>query len=186
MYEAEKFPGLFTGSPSVGDDDLNETASFQTSPVTQDFSLKPMSDFIFLFRFTSYGSEIGKVPSCAMSSAISRCCCVSNRSWPTWVARQVREGDRFTFHLVWETTQGHTDFDLLCYVLVLVGRSLKHDGNLSVHVSLGKLTTGFPRPSSENDLNVVCGISNDAFSSIQYLLVESRNVCYLLHPTYGC
>lgn len=33
----------------------------QTSPVTQGLSLKLMSDFIFLFRFTSYGSEIEKV-----------------------------------------------------------------------------------------------------------------------------
>lgn len=71
--------------------------------------------------------------------------------------RQVREANRLALHLVREATQGDADLYLLCDVLVLVGRSLEHDGDLPVNVSLGKLTACLPRPSPEDDLYVICG-----------------------------
>lgn len=73
----------------------------------------------------------------------------------TWVVRQVREGYGLALHLVREAPQEHSDFDLLRDVLVLVGRSLKHDGNLPVHIRLGELRARLPRPSPEDDLYIV-------------------------------
>lgn len=78
-------------------------------------------------------------------------------SWLTWVVWQVREADRLALHLVWEATQEDVDINLLCDVLVLVGWSLKHDGDLPVNVCLGKLSARLPRPSPEDDLYVICG-----------------------------
>lgn len=77
--------------------------------------------------------------------------------WLTWIARQVLECNGLALHLVWDATQGQVDFHFLCDVLVLVGRSLKHDGDLSVHVCLGKLPVRLPRLSPEDDLDVVWG-----------------------------
>lgn len=74
----------------------------------------------------------------------------------TWVVRQVREGNRLALHLVRDTTQGDADLNLLCDVLVLVGRSLEHDGDLPVHIGLGKLPIRLPRTSPEDDLYVIC------------------------------
>lgn len=73
----------------------------------------------------------------------------------TRVGRQVREGDRLALHLVRDATQGDADLHLLCEVLVLVGRSLEHDGDLSVHVRLGKFAVRLPVASPEDDLYVV-------------------------------
>lgn len=81
----------------------------------------------------------------------------TQRSWLTWVVWQVREANRLALHLVWEATKGDTDFNLLCDVLVLVRGSLKDDGDLPVHVCLGKLPARLPRPSFEDDLYVICG-----------------------------
>lgn len=78
-------------------------------------------------------------------------------SWLTWVVWQVREGNRLALHLVWEATQGDADFNLVCDVLVLVRGSLKDDGDLPVHVCLGKLPARLPRTSFEDDLYVICG-----------------------------
>lgn len=79
------------------------------------------------------------------------------QSWLTWVVWQVREANRLALHLVREATQGDADFDLFRDVLVLVGWSLEHDGDLPVHVCLGKFPARLPRPSPENDLYVICG-----------------------------
>lgn len=124
-----------------------------------------MSDFIFLFRFTSYGSEmrteILQLTSCyghflpSVTLRTRRLSAAQSRL--TWVVWQVREGNRLALHLVWEAAQGHADFNLLRDVLVLVGWSLKHDGDLPVHVRLGELPARLPRPSPEDDLYVVCG-----------------------------
>lgn len=70
---------------------------------------------------------------------------------------QVREADGLALHLVREATQADADLDLLRDVLVLVGWSLKHDGDLPVHVCLGKLPARLPRTSPEDDLYVICG-----------------------------
>lgn len=88
---------------------------------------------------------------------------ISQSSWTqvtqvqTWVVRQVREADGLALHLVGEATQGHADLHLLGDVLVLVGGSLKHDGDLPVHVCLGKLAARLPRAVPEDDLDVICG-----------------------------
>lgn len=75
----------------------------------------------------------------------------------TWVVWQVREANGLALHLVREATQEDADFHLLRDVLVLVGWSLEHDGDLPVHVCLGKLPARLPRPSPEDDLYVICG-----------------------------
>lgn len=75
---------------------------------------------------------------------------------PTWVVRQVGEGDRIALHLVWDAPQAEADFNLVCEVLVLVRGGFKHDGDLPVHVRLGELPVRLPRPVSEEDLYVVC------------------------------
>lgn len=75
----------------------------------------------------------------------------------TWVGRQVREVNRLALHLVREAAQGDADLHLLCDVLVLVGRSLKHDADLPVHVCLGEFPARLPRTSPEDDLYVICG-----------------------------
>lgn len=78
------------------------------------------------------------------------------RSRLTRVVWQVREGNRLALHLVRDTTQADADLNLLCDVLVLVGRSLEHDSNLPVHIGLGKLPIRLPQTSSEDDLYVIC------------------------------
>ena len=71
--------------------------------------------------------------------------------------RKVREVDGLALHLVRQSTQADADFYLLRDVLVLVGRRLKHDGDLPVHVCLGKLPVRLPGPSPEYDFYVICG-----------------------------
>lgn len=123
-------------------------------PATHGFSRKLMSDLIFLFRFTSYGSvartETFELISCdpSWSNAV--------QSRLTWVVRQVSEAHGVALHLVWEAVEDDADLHLLRDVLVLVGRSLKHDGDLPVHVCLGKLPFRLPYTTLEDDLNVIC------------------------------
>lgn len=122
-------------------------------PVAQGFSLKPTSDFIFLFRFTSYGSKV-RTDTLTLVSRNSG----AVRVLPalTRVVRQVREGDGIALHLVRDAAQEDADFHLLRDVLVLVGRGLEDNGDLPVHIRLGELAVCLPGTFPEDDLDVIC------------------------------
>lgn len=99
----------------------------------------------------------------------------------TWVRLQVRERYRLALHLIWDATQEDVDHNLLSDVLVLIGWSLKHDGDLPVNVRLGEFPIRLPRAFSEEDLYVVCGSA----TTQRTVLIPTMSRCISI-PIFCC